>query len=229
MEKENLDIFESRNITENKKQTSVNNFFVTEGSVNYFPLRNLREEKGRRINDYDFNLLEEDAYKDLSNDIFKLEYQINRLELEIKNTESKIEASQEISDSFSIEELKQYKSNLKTKLEELLKVYNKKTISGKISLNFSNIIIKNFKKTINIIQSALNKLTFFKSLKLPKSLINSLEIKKSIDTLENINKNVDELINMKIPYGENNNKYEQLSKYIIKANLIQSELAKSIK
>ena len=65
--------------------------------------------------------------------------------------------------------------------------------------------------------------------KLPQNLTSVIELKKSLVKLENLNKSVDELMGMNIPYGENYNKYEQLSKYIIKANSIQSQITKQIK
>ena len=65
--------------------------------------------------------------------------------------------------------------------------------------------------------------------KLPAPFSKIFELKKSLTKLENINKSVDELMRLNIPYGENINKYEQLSRYIIKANSIQSEISNYIK
>ena len=64
---------------------------------------------------------------------------------------------------------------------------------------------------------------------MPKKFASAVELKKSLSRLESINKNVDELISMNIPYGENIDKYEQLSKYIIRANSIQNNISKMIK
>ena len=65
--------------------------------------------------------------------------------------------------------------------------------------------------------------------KLPKRFATVLEVKKSLSKLENISRNVDELMTLQTPYGEAGDKYEQLSKYIIKANNIQAQIAKSLK
>ena len=59
--------------------------------------------------------------------------------------------------------------------------------------------------------------------KLPKQLSTVIELKKSLSKLKNINRSVDELMSLNAPYGEKSDKYEQLSKYIIKANSIQSK------
>jgi hypothetical protein len=60
-------------------------------------------------------------------------------------------------------------------------------------------------------------------------LYHGVRFDESLTKLENINKSVDELMSMNIPYGENINKYEQLSRYIIKANSIQSDISRLIK
>ena len=52
------------------------NFFMAESSQNkisYFV-----NEQSRRLNDYDFHLLQEDAYKDIQDDLFQLEYKISK-------------------------------------------------------------------------------------------------------------------------------------------------------
>jgi peptide subunit release factor 1 (eRF1) len=64
---------------------------------------------------------------------------------------------------------------------------------------------------------------------MPRQLSSIFELKKTLAKLENLNRSVDELMSLNIPYGENINKYEQLSKYIIKANSIQAEISRYIK
>ena len=64
---------------------------------------------------------------------------------------------------------------------------------------------------------------------MPKNFKTVLELKNSLVTLQSINKSVDELMTLNIPYGEQIDKYEQLSKYIIKANSIQAEISQNIK
>ena len=63
---------------------------------------------------------------------------------------------------------------------------------------------------------------------MPQKVSSMLKIKKSLSMLEGINKSVDKLVTMTVPYGENINKYRELSKYIIKANEIQAEISKHI-
>ena len=47
--------------------------------------------------------------------------------------------------------------------------------------------------------------------------------------LENINKNVNDLVSRYAPFGEELDKYDKLSKYILKANTIQSNIEKGMK
>ena len=65
--------------------------------------------------------------------------------------------------------------------------------------------------------------------KFPGKISSVIEIKNSLKTLENINKSVDELMKSKYPYGEASEKYNQLSKYIARANTIQAEIYKFMK
>ena len=54
-------------------------------------------------------------------------------------------------------------------------------------------------------------------------------IRKEIgNKLENLNQSVSDLITLNIPYGEHYNKYDQLSKYIIKANSIHANISQQI-
>ena len=98
MQNNNSDIFESTkkdifNYQENKNE----NFFLD--SYAGQPIRfNTKPEISRRLNDYDSNLLEEDAYKDVADETFKLEYKISKIEEELKYVNSQINAAKDISD-----------------------------------------------------------------------------------------------------------------------------------
>ena len=183
----------------------------------------------RRLNDYDFNLLKEDAYKDVSDDVFKLEYKITKTAEEIKTVETQIETADEIKDSELIKELKTRLITLREDYETLMGMYNEKSVSAKISAGLSGIFGGKIKTSIESIKNFITETSNDLISKMPKSIISIFELKKSLNTLENINKSVDELIKMKIPYGEQRDKYEKLSKYIIKANSIHCEISKSIK
>ncbi|MCM1003844.1 MAG: hypothetical protein NC408_05810 [Candidatus Gastranaerophilales bacterium] len=199
------------------------NFFLSESIAK----PNFQEitEPARRLNDYDFNLLREDAYKDVSDDLFKLEYKIARVEEEIESLDAQIQAANDIQDYELAGELSGRLLIMKEDYEALVAMYKEKSISARLT----NVFGEKLKPTLTGIQKNITDFSEKLLSKLPKKFSSVLELKKSLSKLENINRSVDELISMNIPYGENIDKYEQLSKYIIKANSIQNELSRFIK
>ena len=227
MQNNNSDRFDG--IPKDFVQKNNDNFFLMEEKTSFQLFERKPIESSRRLNDYDFNLLQEDAYKDVSDDLFKLEYKISKLETEILNLESQIQTAFDIHDDLLIDELINRKTVLEEEYESLIVMYNNKSLSAKITGSLSNIFGERVKSIIQNVKENMS--SFSESIleKLPKKFSSVVELKRSLTKLENINKSVDELVNLNIPYGENINKYEQLSKYIIKANNIQNELAEYIK
>lgn len=203
------------------------NFFITNKTT--IPTNFIKQEQSRRLNDYDSNLLQEDAYKDVDDDLFKLEYRIAKYEDELKLLNSQVQAARDINDFSLINELNLRKNSIKKDLELLITDYNKKSLSTKISGGISNFISSNTKNKFT--QFKYNFERFFASIlsKLPKPFSSAIELKNSLSKLENINRSVDDLVSSNAPFGENTDKYEQLSKYIIKANSIQSNISRQLK
>ena len=225
MKRNNNDIFEGVK----KSNYSNENFFLSDDSPIFQAQQSLASEPAKRLNDYDFNLLREDAYKDVSDDLFKLEYKISKTEEEIKSFEGQIQSAKEIGDDFLIQDLISRKQILEEDYETLVAIYNDKSISAKISDKILSICGSKFKNDLKIFKSKVSNITEIVLSKLPSNFSSIIELKKSLAKLENLNKSVDELISLNIPYGENINKYEQLSKYIIKANSIQADISRYIK
>ena len=216
-----IDIFEIQ-----KKNISVdeNNFFLSNECDT--KLHKLEYSTSmRRLNDYDFNLLKEDAYKDVSDDLFKLEYKISKVEDEIKSLDQQIIMNKEIHDFNMVEELEHRKRLAEEDYQTLVALYNEKSFSAKLSDKILNLLGKKIKDEVFKFRKTMDSFSEVVISFLPEKLTRVFELKKSLDKLESINKNVDELISMNIPYGENYDKYNQLSKYIIKANSIHSELS----
>lgn len=203
-----------------------NNFFLTENilSLNRQP----KTDSSKRLNDYDYNLLKEDAYKEVNNDLFRLEYRISKIEKYIKNNNIQLESAKEIGDYKLIEELSTKRKFLEDDYKRLLALYIDKSFSAKISdkiLNLFGIKIKNNIK--NIIISLTNYSDKIIS-KISSQFSTFLKLRKTLNKLENLNQSVSDLITLNIPYGENYNKYDQLSKYIIKANSIHANISQQI-
>ena len=217
------DIFVNNN--DNPFQKAVeddNNFFLQPENI---AMKQKTSEPTRRLNDLDSNILREDAYKEVTDEVFKLEYKISKLEDDLKELDNQIQAAKDIHDFSLVENLYERKKQLKDDLAGLIEIYNDTSLSAKISGGFTNKI----KEKVGGVRNIFAKFGDTLVSHLPKKFSSSLEIKKSLSKLENISKNVDELMTLTTPYGEAMDKYEQLSKYIIKANAIQAQIAKSLK
>ena len=213
----------SKNTNENK--------FVNDGNDNFFlqagggVTRISQPEPVRHLNDYDSNILQEEAYKEVSDEVLKLEYKIARAENEIQELEKQIQLARDINDNVLADSLSLKKVQWEMDLKELMTEYKNVSISAKISGGFASKFkdrLDSTKKTLGFFGEAILS-------KLPGKLSSVLEIKNSLIKLENINKSVDELMAVQYPYGEAGDKYEQLSKYIARANSIQAEISKFIK
>lgn len=213
-----------------KKEVNVkDNFFLLEDSPSIINLKQKKTESGRRLNDYDFNLLKEDAYKDVSDDLFKLEYKISKIEDEIKIIDNQIQSARDINDYNLIEELNYRKSILKDDYEALMAIYNDKSFSARLTDKVLNMFGGKFKNELNRLNNKISCVSDSIMSKMPKQITTIFELRKTLLKLENLNKSVDDLMSMNIPYGENHNKYDQLSKYIIKANSLQADISRYIK
>ena len=142
MNKNSTDSFEiSRKQPFNKKEQETNFFLMEEiPAVNY---QKTQAEPIRRLNDYDFNLLKDDAYKDVSDDIFKLEYKISKLEDGLKELEAQIQSARAIHDYDLIDELVLRMIALKQEYDELVDIYNEKVLRASEGMIYNINIIKN--------------------------------------------------------------------------------------
>ena len=231
MQNNHSDKFEQAKLTQSeidsasKSWNKETNFFLS----GITSLQSCKQEQSRRLNDYDFNLLQEDAYKDIEDELFKIEYKISKIEENLNLLDYQIQAARDISDYDLINELSSRKLVLSIELENLIATYNKKSLSARFSGRISSIFSNKTKDKFKHIKTKLNFLAETILSKLPKQLSTVIELKKSLSKLKNINRSVDELMSLNAPYGEKSDKYEQLSKYIIKANSIQSKISRDIK
>lgn len=61
-----------------------------------------------------------------------------------------------------------------------------------------------------------------------KMLIHFFQIKDTLSRLNKINSSVDELVNLKVPFGEQQKRYEILSNRLIRANYLHSQIKKEL-
>lgn len=185
------------------------------------------QEHSRRLNDYDYNILKDGAYKEVNDEILKLEYKISKIEDEIKSLTSQMQAANDIHDFESAAKYFNRIKQLQDELKNIKDIYKETSLSAKISGGITGMFSKTYRKsglqkTLSLVYDSLVS-------KLPKRFSSVLELKQSLEKLENINKSVDELMTLQTPYGEGVDKYEQLSKFIVKANNIQAQISKSLR
>ena len=206
------------------KQTAddSNNFFL---HLDDFNINQHQTEPLRHINDYDSNILKDGAYKVIKDDTIKLEYKISRIEDELKTVENQIKSAEDIYDYYTVNSLKNRKQLLEQELENLVFKYQQLSLSAKISNGLASGIKNKYKSFLN---SIINFTGMIFS-KMPGKLSSFIEMRNSLVKLENINKSVDELMARQYPYGESIEKYNQLTKYIARANSIQADISKLMK
>lgn len=61
-----------------------------------------------------------------------------------------------------------------------------------------------------------------------KMIIHFFKIKDTLNRLNKINSSVDELVNLKVPFGEQQKRYEILSNRLIRANYLHSQIKKEL-
>ncbi len=200
------------------------NFFLQPENISPTSVKSFRH-----INDYDCNILQKEAYKDVKSEVFRLEYKIAAVEEELKNIESQIKTANEIHDFEQSELLFNRYKQLKYELEDLMLLYNETSLSAKITGEITGMFSLKIKSCFKGVSKFLDMLETLIISKLPHKISSAIELKKSLEKLENINKSVDELIKLQTPLGEAGDKYIQLSKYITKANSIHAEIYRNIK
>ena len=181
-----------------------------------------------RLNGLDSTILEKEAYRDIDNDAFKIEYKIEQLESEIKILDKQISSAEAINDTDRIDMLKMKKHSIEYQLNDLYKVYQGADITRKLTGNITSFI----KPKTNVFTKFNQNISDFVNKKLLSKISRRFnsgrDLKTAVNKLQNINQNVDELVSLQAPYGEAEEKYDRLTKYLTKANTIQYQISKEL-
>ena len=181
-----------------------------------------------RLNALDSTLLENEAYQNMDNEVFKKEYKISRIEESIKAIDDEIERAKAIEDFQKADILIMRKHNLQAQLKELNQDYGSSDLTTKLSGNLTSMMSKKptfFGKVID------NCVSFMSGKVLPrisKKFDSGRTIKTALNKLETLNKNVDELVTMQTPYGEADERYDMLGEYLNQANVIHFNISKTV-
>ena len=182
-----------------------------------------------RLNALDSTIMVNESYHNLEDENLRTEYQINKLESELKSLDTEIERAKSINDYQKADILTMRKHTIESKLKELNANYTSGDVAAKISGDISAIFSN---RKPNFVTKALQKCVNFMSSKvlpkISKKYNTGLEIKTALDKLETLNKNVDEIITTKMPYGEADERYDLLSNYLNRANVIHFNISKTV-
>lgn|SRR5574344_730705 len=206
-------------------------------SASLFNLQNYNAEKLRerpvifqkRINSTDSAILEENAYIALDNQELKLEKKIENYEQIIKNIDEKIFVADAIKDQKALDELNEQKKVLSQKLLNLQAQYKTQNFDTGLTVFVAKILKypKEFKKML------ATKIKYFirhsKYLRKYSPIVKLLEVKETLGKLDKINKSVDELVKMKVPFGEQEERYNTLVNHLSQAGALHSQILKELK
>lgn len=200
------------------------NFFAT------IPKTTPKEQapsNSNRLNDYDSNIMENTAYREVDDEMLKIEYRINILEELLSKIKKEIEDMADFGNVSVLNQLITRKIAIEKELAELNKKYSELGLGAKISGQIASVV--NFTSKKKSTPLSKTKTFLFKKVlgKLSKKFKYSQNIKEALEKLSNINSNVDELITMQVPYGETINRYEKLTAYLSKANLLHSQISQN--
>ena len=182
-----------------------------------------------RLNALDSTILVNESYHNLEDSDFKTEYHISKLESDLKSLENEIERAKAINDYQKVDVLIMRRHAIQAKLAELNEDYVSGDVAAKISGDITAIFSN---KKPNFLTKTVSKCVNFMSSKvlpkISKKYNSGLEIKTALSKLETLNKNVDELVTMQMPYGEADERYDMLSGYLNRANVIHFNISKTV-
>ena len=181
-----------------------------------------------RLNALDSTILVNEAYQNLDDSTFKKEYQINKIEAELASLDKEIDNAKSINDFQKSDVLTMRKHALRERLKELNADYCESDVANKLSGEITSIFNKKPKLLLKVINSCVNFMSSKVLPKVSKKFNSGVEIKTALNKLETLNKNVDELVTMQMPYGEADERYDMLSEYLNRANVIHFNISKTV-
>lgn len=226
----NVDIEDEKNIF-NFKPNNASNIFASESNkvensedisnktdgqvVN--PSNNLK-----RLNSYDNLILDSSFFIKLDDETLSIEERVLRLEIFLENINEKIKSAQAAKNQNQLQFLYDEQKQVLLKLETLKQSQKSQNIMSKIN-------IKEY-KFLNSLKDYFSKCHFILKIiyKFFKPFYFKNNFKKTLMKLNNINDNVSELIKLKVPYGEEEQRYETLVYNLTKAGVLHSQISKEI-
>ncbi len=210
---------------------------VTSNGKNYIQSNQQGSEKQKnqnismsttRLNGLDSTLLEESAHNGIEDEAFKSEYKIEKLENEIRLIDKQIKSAMSIGDQQKVDILNIKKHAIQKQLNDLNASYKNADVSRKLSSNIAYLIAPKKNVFQRFSESVSNVFNQQLMPRISRRFTSGQGLKVALNNLENINRSVDELVSNQAPYGEAEEKYDQLTKYLTKANTIQYNVSREL-
>lgn len=226
-------ISQSSSSDKNNKNLSQNNNNSSSSNLNFSQNINIpnnsKTEPLKRLNAFDSTILEDTSFVELDDEDLKLSKRIKRLEEFLDLMNERISIAYSYLNKEQINQLIQERDKLIIKIDFLKSEYKRKNLCFRLKLNMLkvleaiNFLFDDYKKYIN---------DFFIKIHIKKiidSIVEPRKYKNNISKLNKINKTVDDLINLTVPYGEEEKRYYILAQHLAKANYLHSKISKQVK
>ncbi|MCR5266404.1 MAG: hypothetical protein K6E29_07410 [Cyanobacteria bacterium RUI128] len=181
-----------------------------------------------RLNALDSTILVNEAYQNIDDDVFRKEYQIEKLEEELRSIENEIEQAKAINDLQKVDVLTMRRRAIRARLTALSGDYGNTDMSAKLSDGIASVLTAKPKILSKVINGCVSFMSEKILPKISKKYDSGRNIKTALSKLETLNKNVDELVTMQTPYGEADERYDMLTNYLNRANVIHYNISKTV-
>ncbi len=182
----------------------------------------------KRLNSTDSAMLEQSAYIALDNEELKLEKRIENYENSLREVDEKLVVAETINDEKAQKELLTRKKLIERNLANLQQEYQQQNFETGLTsaltkaMNFPQKMKENFQKAF---KSFLRRSKFLRKY---TPLVKAMMVKDTLGKLDKINKSVDELVKMKVPFGEQEERYETLVNHLSRAGALHSQILKEL-
>ena len=183
----------------------------------------------KRLNSIDTSMLEDIAYTVLDDEDLKLEKRIENTEKILTELTEKLIVADTINDEIAKAKLLTQKKALMNQRENLLEKYKSQNLGNKVTAIYSSIINlpNKIKKQIRkAIKNFIKNSTILKKI---KPLMRAIMVRDTLSRLNKINNSVDELVSMKVPFGEQDERYEALIMHLSRAGALHNKIKKELK
>ena len=172
----------------------------------------------KRINALDTQLME----KTSESEDFMPAAKLDTLRTELEKIDKQIEYAKMTDNKLLIKDLYIERYRIAHEMDAIntnYEGYNAESMLRKFMRGFAVVI----KVMVNVKKSFISYLHKIRS-KMSSNIAKTSKLQEVVNTLDGLNQSVDELSNLSIPYGEQETRYEELTKYLSQANSINGKL-----